>query len=138
MNTNSNKNYIIGAVVVVALILFFVWSGKKDVMEEPIIEEEETEIVSETPTTPEVNRPVSPAVAATRVLLATRLNIPIAQVTFVSETPKNWPDSCLGISSPGVMCAQVITPGSEIKLSAGGIEYTYRSNQNGSLVKATN
>jgi hypothetical protein len=46
----------------------------------------------------------------------------------------DWPDACLGVTRPEVMCAQVITPGFRIVLAAQGREYEYHTNADGSVV----
>ncbi len=40
-----------------------------------------------------------------------------------------WPDASLGNPQPSMVCGQVITPGYEIILFAGGQEYEYHSDQ---------
>lgn len=55
-------------------------------------------------------------------------------VSVVGFEAVQWPDSCLGISSPDVMCAQVITPGYRVLLQAGGKQYEYHTDQNGERV----
>jgi hypothetical protein len=42
-----------------------------------------------------------------------------------------WPDSCLGIQDPDVMCMQVITPGYRVILNADGTDYEYHTNADG-------
>jgi hypothetical protein len=43
--------------------------------------------------------------------LFARYHFPQNSGAVVSSEYVNWPDSCLGISTSGVMCLQVITPG---------------------------
>jgi len=139
MKTNKNK-YLMWGLVVLVLILLFVWIGKGNQVEAPV-PQDETPVTSNEGNAPEGsvhNQPVSPAVAAARVLLATRLGISAFDVAVLSETAKDWPDACLGINTSGLLCAQVITSGYEVKMLAQGKEYTYRTNMNGSLVKAEN
>ena len=46
----------------------------------------------------------------------------------------NGPNSCLGVSSPDAMCAQVITPGYRVVLEANGRQYEYHTNETGSQI----
>jgi hypothetical protein len=50
----------------------------------------------------------------------TRFSIPVGeQGAVVIEERIDWPDSCLGVDTPGVLCAQVITPGFRFVVTAG-------------------
>jgi hypothetical protein len=49
------------------------------------------------------------------------------EITVVSTEPMQWPDACLGVSTPGTVCAQVITPGFKIVLEHDGTQYEYHS-----------
>jgi hypothetical protein len=53
----------------------------------------------------------------------------------VSAEQVDWPDACMGIQTPGVMCAQVITTGYKVVLSAGGMEYEFHTNETGDVVR---
>lgn len=55
-------------------------------------------------------------------------------VSIIKVEAVEWPDSCLGISSPDVMCAQVITPGYRVLLEANGRQYEYHTNETGSQI----
>lgn len=48
----------------------------------------------------------------------------------------DWPDSCLGVDTPGVLCLQVITPGFRFVVTAGpGRPYAeYHTDLNGHAV----
>jgi hypothetical protein len=67
--------------------------------------------------------------------LAQRLKIDVNTITLVSVEPVDWPDACLGIQTPGVMCAQVITTGYKVVLEANGQQYEYHTNESGSAVR---
>jgi hypothetical protein len=66
-------------------------------------------------------------VAAARSDLAQRLGIAAEGIQVVSVEYIEWEDSSLGCPQPGMMYADVITPGYRIVLSAGGREYDYRT-----------
>ena len=55
-------------------------------------------------------------------------------VSIIKVEAVEWPDSCLGVSSPDAMCAQVITPGYRIQLEANGRQYEYHTNETGSQI----
>jgi hypothetical protein len=78
---------------------------------------------------------VSPQAAVeAQEALADELGIPGSQVTIVSVAWVEWPDSCLGVRTPGIMCAQVITPGYLILLEADGQQYEYHTDLTGANV----
>jgi hypothetical protein len=89
-----------------------------------------------TPAIPPESAPLSDAEAAALAQLAQALGLPADQITVVSAEAVEWPDSCLGISYPNARCAQAITPGYRIRLAAGGAEYVYHTNADGSAVVA--
>ena len=47
----------------------------------------------------------------------------------------DWPDGCLGVQTPGVMCTMVITPGYRVILEADGKQYEYHTNASGDVVR---
>ncbi len=75
-----------------------------------------------------------PAEAVAAKQLATNLGIPVREVKVDSSTPIEFPNSCLGVSQQGVMCAQVVTPGYLIVLEANGRQYEYHTNQDASFI----
>ncbi len=99
------------------------------------------------PTSP-LNPPASPlnpgaspapgkdaAVANSRNDLATRLNVDPGAITVVSVEQVDWPDGCLGVHAPGIMCTMVITPGYRVVLEANGKQYEYHTNKLGDVVR---
>ena len=70
--------------------------------------------------------------------LADQLNVQPDAVEVVNIEAVDWPDSCLGVSNPGEMCAQVITPGYRIQLKAGGQTYEVHTDQSGKSVRVVN
>jgi len=72
------------------------------------------------------------AVALARADLARRLGLKTeAAIAVVSVEAVDWPDTSLGCPVPGMMYAQVITPGYRVTLcvSAGGQRYEYHTDQ---------
>ncbi len=74
------------------------------------------------------------AVSVARKQLSTMLGIPETGINLVRTTMVEWPDSCLGVSQPYLMCAQIVTPGYLISLQANGQQYEYHTNQDGSSI----
>jgi len=66
--------------------------------------------------------------------LAHRKGIDKEQITVVAVKEVNWPDTSLGCPEPGMVYAQVITPGHRIILSYVGQTYEYHSDQGGRVV----
>jgi len=52
----------------------------------------------------------------------------------VSTQIVEWPDSCLGVSTPGLACSQILTPGYLVTLQANGQQYEYHTNGDASAV----
>lgn len=67
--------------------------------------------------------------------LAEQLQVDPSTIEVVSVEEVEWPDACLGVQSPDIMCAQVITPGYLIILEADGEQYEYHTNLNGSSIQ---
>ncbi len=97
----------------------------------------------EVPSTPTIQSPsptatsavLPQAVIAARAKLADQLQIPVDQVKLISFEAKDWPDGCLGAANPGEMCIQMITPGYQVVLEANAMQYTFRTNQDGSVIR---
>lgn len=75
-----------------------------------------------------------PAVERAKEDLANRKGIDEEQITVISVEVVNWPDTSLGCPQPGMMYAQVITPGYRILLSYGGQTYQYHSDRGDHVV----
>ncbi|HLO28774.1 MAG TPA: hypothetical protein VK249_06550 [Anaerolineales bacterium] len=67
--------------------------------------------------------------------LAANLGLQESDISVVSSADIEFPDACLGVAMPDVMCAQVVTPGHIIVLEAKGIQYEYHTNADGSQVQ---
>ena len=74
----------------------------------------------------------APVIAACGVL-AELLGLSLGEIDLVSETPREWPNSCLGLAGPEEICAQVITPGYEVVLDAEGSLFTYHTDEGTAL-----
>ncbi|MGC8836860.1 MAG: hypothetical protein ACP5UM_00470 [Anaerolineae bacterium] len=56
--------------------------------------------------------------------LAGQLAIPVETIQVLEVEAVEWPDTSLGCPEPGMMYAQVITPGYRVRLRAGEATYT--------------
>lgn len=66
-----------------------------------------------------------------RARLATELSLSPDQITLQEFQAVDWPDSCLGVTEKGVLCAEVITPGYRFIFFTPNGEYEVRSDLNG-------
>ncbi len=70
-----------------------------------------------------------------RADLVGRLQVDPDTIKLVSVEAVDWPDGCLGVQTPGVMCTMVITPGYRVVLEAGGKQVEYHTNASGDVVR---
>ena len=75
------------------------------------------------------------AVQASRNDLSWRLNINADQITVVNVTEVTWSDTSLGCPQPGMVYAQVLTPGYMIQLKANERIYAYQSDTKGNVAE---
>lgn len=59
-------------------------------------------------------------------------------VTLISVERRDWPNSCLGLERSGEFCAQAIFAGYRVTMSALGNTYSYRTNLDGTVLRAEN
>lgn len=59
--------------------------------------------------------------------LAARLGVSPEQIELLSLQEVEWRDSSLGLPQPGMMYAQVMTPGYRIELRAADRRYRYHA-----------
>jgi len=83
---------------------------------------------------PGIPNPQSFMTEQVTIALADRLGIDTGAITVASVQAMEWADAALGCADPGQSYAQVITPGFEITLSAGGETYTYHTDMEGNFV----
>ncbi|WP_026733257.1 hypothetical protein [Fischerella sp. PCC 9605] len=57
---------------------------------------------------------------------AEELELPISQLRIVEVEKREWPDRCLGISEPLILCAPSIVSGWQVKVSNGQQDLVYR------------
>ncbi len=74
------------------------------------------------------------AALAARAMLVAQLSVDPDTIVLVSADQIDWPDACLGVQLPGKMCAQVLTSGYKVVLSAKGNQYEFHTNADGRVV----
>jgi hypothetical protein len=74
-----------------------------------------------------------PAAARSLALLAEWIAMPARTLRIVVTEAVVWPDACLGIEQPGMMCAQVLTPGFRVLLQdpLGGAHSVHSASASG-------
>lgn len=76
------------------------------------------------------------AALAAQAALAQKLGLSTESVTIQNVEPALWSDSCLGLGAADEMCAQVLTSGYWVTLQAEGQTYEYRTDLEGTVVRA--
>lgn len=77
----------------------------------------------------------SQVVEAIRQDLANTLKSPPQGLNIVQATPRNWPDTCLGLAASGEFCGQQIISGWRVVVSSGDQTWVYRSDATGKLLR---
>jgi hypothetical protein len=72
-----------------------------------------------------------PAVIAARTALAEKLSVAPTTIRLVELQEVQWPDGCLGVRDPDVLCLQVIVDGYRMVFEANGTRYTYHTDLTG-------
>jgi hypothetical protein len=82
---------------------------------------------------PETDYPA--AVLAAIQKLSEAQGLSADEISVVSFQAVEWSDSCLGLGRADESCLQAITPGYLVILSAGGQEFEFHTNENGSAIR---
>jgi hypothetical protein len=64
-------------------------------------------------------------------VVSSKTGLPSYEVIFVSSEAVEWPDACLGVSTPEEACAQMITPGYRITLTTLTQEFVFHTDRSG-------
>jgi hypothetical protein len=76
------------------------------------------------------------AAQAARQLVASTLGVDIGQIEITAIEAQEWPDVCLGLPEEGEACAQVVTPGYEVRMEVNGQEYIIRTDELGQIIRS--
>jgi hypothetical protein len=79
--------------------------------------------IPSTPATPNLQT----LIAKAKDDLAQRLSIAVDQINGIEAKAVTWSNSSLGCPQPGMMYAEVLTPGYLILLNANGQDYEYHA-----------
>ena len=79
-----------------------------------------------------INDQMNSAISAAKFVLAEQLQLGEETIKLTDIQQVQWPDGCLGIQQPGIMCAMHVVDGYKITLSANDQTYEIRSNLDGS------
>ena len=78
------------------------------------------------------NDQTNAVIAAAKSTLAEQLQLGIDAIQWMDIQQVQWPDGCLGVQEPRIMCAMHVVDGYRITLSANDQKYEVRSNLDGS------
>ncbi len=67
--------------------------------------------------------------------LAQRTGQPLQTFKVIHIGQQTWPDGCLGLSEPDVLCTMALVPGWRVVVSNGAQEWTYRTDDQGQIIK---
>ncbi|MBI4504950.1 MAG: hypothetical protein HY691_05395 [Chloroflexi bacterium] len=87
--------------------------------------------------TPGVPAGVAMLVDIVRADLARRLGVDAQAIAVLRTESVDWPSTALGCPEPGMVYAQVITPGYRVVLEHGGRQYTYHTDRRQRFVLCT-
>ena len=88
------------------------------------------QVSGSTPTV--VNDQENTVITAAKSMLATQLQISVDSIQLMDIQQVQWPDGCLGVQQPGIMCAMHVVDGYKVMLSANDQTHEVRSNLDGS------
>ncbi|MCX6081830.1 MAG: hypothetical protein NTW32_20070 [Chloroflexi bacterium] len=66
-------------------------------------------------------------VETARLDLAERISVPVSAISLLQAGPVNWSNAGLGCPDPGMVYAEVITPGYQVILRSGDKQYEYHA-----------
>lgn len=77
----------------------------------------------------------SPAVVAAKQALSEQLGIDVDQIQFDFANVMQWNDACLDLPNADEVCAQMVTPGFVVLLTANGQQYELHADEMGANVR---
>lgn len=80
----------------------------------------------------------SESVAKAITDLATRLSLPLTDISVVRQEERTWRDGSMGCPRPGMMYTHALIEGSALVLSAKGREYHYHAGGSGNYFYCAN
>lgn len=107
---------------------------------QPSVPQQATPTVSRPASVPSPTKPIAAALVPAAIMaklradLTKRAGVEDRAISLVSAEAVTWNDSSLGCPQPGIGYMQVIIEGYRVILQAGGVDYDYRTGQNGQFV----
>jgi len=90
------------------------------------------------PTQPSPSSALESLIEKAKVDLTQRLSIPLVQIDLVEAKEVVWPNASLGCPQPGMVYADVLTPGYLILLEANSREYEYHASKGKEVICCEN
>ena len=87
------------------------------------------------PVATDTEQPLDPIEENVVKRLAKNIGLDESDVSVISNKTVEFTDACLGITMPGVKCAQVTMLGQIITLEADNIQYEYRTDRSGKRIQ---
>lgn len=78
------------------------------------------------------------AIIVAKKSLSRQLNVGIDKISVVKASMVTWPDTALGCPQPGLLYAQILTPGYRIQLKANGKSYDYHAGTSENVILCDN
>jgi hypothetical protein len=75
------------------------------------------------------------AIEAIKAYAAMQFNVTVDEIKILSSEKRNWKDICLDIKIKNYDCKKSEISGSQAVVEANGIKTTYRSNEDGSIIR---
>ncbi len=104
----------------------------------PVIETYLIPMTPHTKSPPSADAALETLVTRAKDDLAERLNIDFSEISLLNADAVNWADGSLGCPEPGMLYAQVITPGYLIRLEANGAIFEYHASRGTEVVYCKN
>lgn len=83
----------------------------------------------------DLNQPGFEAVRKVKARVAEQDGSRVEDVVIVEVVERTWPDGCLGLPAVGESCIAVVTPGYRVKAQVRGMDYVYRTDQTGAVMR---
>ena len=104
----------------------------------PAAQKQEDDMPKDPPLSIPTNPGLSALIERAKADLAQRLSIPASQIKTIETKEVFWPDASLGCPQPGIVYAQIPTPGYLIMLAYSGNEFEYHVNIHGNTLHCEN
>ena len=88
------------------------------------------------PSNPELENVLPPEVALNvQNWISESLLVPVENIKIKTVEKKDWPDGCLGLPQGDEACTQAVTPGWLLTFVVNDLEYRYRVDETGTVIR---